>query len=127
MRMGEKDDRFYVAPSTVPQAGNGLFARTTLAVGDRLEVVGVLIEADCAADACTAYADPYKFRVGDLLLIPVGYAGLVNHSTTPNLEKEIEGERVCLRALRPIAPGEELFFTYSSFAQERFLNQNPAP
>src|SRR5690606_32675925 len=34
----------------------------------------------------------------------------INHSCDPNLEAEQEGNRVFLRSLRDIFPGEELFF-----------------
>ncbi len=108
----ENDDRFYVDVSTLPGAGNGLFARILLCEGDRLEVIGVLVPAGSASDVCTRYADPYKFRVGDLLLIPLGFGGMVNHSRRPNLEKVIEGDSVYLRATRTISAGEELTFQY---------------
>ena len=49
MRLAETDPRFYVADSTLPGAGRGLFARVALAEGDRLEAVGVLIERDSVA------------------------------------------------------------------------------
>jgi SET domain-containing protein len=83
-------------------------------------VIGVLIRADSPSDTCTAYADQHKFRVGDFLLIPVGYGGMVNHSQTPNLKKCIEGHRVYLQAMRTIHPGEELFFRYPDSALLRF-------
>jgi SET domain-containing protein len=116
----ETDERFEIGASTIPGAGRGLFARVAMVPGERLAIKGVLVQPESAADASTRYADEYKFRVGDYLLIPVGYAGLVNHSPTPNLEKVIEGRRVYLQALRPIAAGEELFFCYSSYARSRF-------
>jgi hypothetical protein len=119
--VGESDPRFLVADSTVPGAGRGLFARVDLKVGERLAVVGVLIEAGSVADDCTRYADAYKFRAGGRLLIPVGYAALVNHSRAgANLEKVIAGDEVFLRVARPVRAGEELFFCYSDYAQERF-------
>ena len=96
-----------------------MFAKAPLAEGDRLQVHGVLIRADSVSDQCTAYADAYKFRVGDDLLIPLGYGAMVNHSADPNLEKVIEGEQVYLRALRPIREDEELLFCYSENAQTR--------
>ena len=108
----ENDERFYVNTSTIPGAGDGLFAKTFLAEGKRLEVIGVLVPAGSVSDVCTRYADCYKFRVGDLLLIPLGFGGMVNHSRNPNLKKVIDGQRVYLRTTRPIHPGEELFFTY---------------
>jgi hypothetical protein len=116
----EDDPRFTIDRSTISGAGNGVFTRATFAEGDRFEVIGALIRADSPSDVCTAYADLHKFRVGEFLLIPVGYGGLVNHSRTPNLEKIIEGRRVYFRALRTIPPGEELFFTYPPAAIERF-------
>jgi hypothetical protein len=120
-RMDETDQRFTAGPSTIAGAGQGLFAAVPLAPGDALRVVGVRFAADSVADRCTRYADAYKFRVGADLLLPVGYAGLVNHCAQhPNLEKIIEGNEVLLRVTRPVAVGEELFFTYSTYAQERF-------
>ncbi len=120
----EEEERFYISESTIPGAGRGLFLKSPLVPGDRLEVKGVLIPANSVSDQCTQYADPYKFRVGNDLLIPLGYGAMVNHSKDPNLEKVVEGERVYFRALRPVAEGEELFFSYSSYAQERFGLEN---
>jgi hypothetical protein len=121
MVIAESDPRFYIADSTIPGAGRGLFAKFPLVAGDELPVIGVLIPADTTSDECTGYADPYKFRVGDLLLIPLGYGGMVNHSSqAANMEKVIIGDAVCLRALRPIKAGEELLFSYSEYAQLRF-------
>lgn len=79
------------------------------------------MERDSLSDECTHFADEHKVRVGErLLLIPLGFGGMVNHSSTPNLEKVIEGDRAFLCALRPIAAGEEVFFSYTDYAQERF-------
>jgi hypothetical protein len=121
MLISENDTRFLIGASTIAGAGNGLFARVPLVPGERLEVIGILVRAHSAADQCTRFADAYKFRVGaDLLLIPVGFAALVNHSLTPNMEKVVEEHKVYLGALRAIAAGEELVFTYSAYAQDRF-------
>ena len=120
MLVDELDDRFYVSASTIPGAGQGLFARHVLATGDRFEIMGALVRSGSVSDQCTRYADHYKVRAGDgLLLVPMGYGSLVNHSPTPNLEKVIEGQRVFFRALRPIATGEELCFRYSDAGLER--------
>jgi SET domain-containing protein len=121
MIIAESDPRFYVADSAVPGAGRGLFARVSLAAGEDLPVVGVFIPANSTSDECTRYADEHKFRVGDSLLIPVGYGSMVNHSAhAPNMEKVLVGNAVHLRTLRPIAAGEELLFRYSEYAQTRF-------
>jgi hypothetical protein len=118
--LDESDDRFELRPSTIPGAGRGVFARVDLPTGALLEVIGVRVRRETVSDECTHFADHHKFRVGDTLLIPVGFGGLVNHSTAPNLGKVVEGERVFLGALRPIAAGEELFFCYPDAALERF-------
>jgi len=120
MVLDETDPRFYAARSTIPGAGNGLFARVALRAGDRLEVLGPLVRADSVSDRCTAFADEYKLRVGELLLIPCGIAALANHSAQPNLEKVIEGESVFLRLLVDVAAGDELCFSYSDYARTRY-------
>ena len=112
MTINETDERFYVDCSTIPGAGNGLFARIPLEEGDRLEVIGVLVPAGSVSDVCSRFADRYKFRLGELLLIPLGLGAMVNHSRQPNMEKVIEGHSVHLRTTRAISAGEELFFTY---------------
>jgi hypothetical protein len=116
----ETDERFYAAASTLPGAGQGLFARVPLRTGDRLAVIGMLVRRDSAADRCTAFADEYKFRVGDHLLIPCGMAALANHSSQPNIGKVVEGDALFLELLRDVAAGEELCFAYSDYARARF-------
>src|SRR5436190_589110 len=115
----ESDERFELRPSTIPGAGLGVFARIELLPGEVLEVIGVLVTRDSISDRCTHFADHHKFRIGDKLLIPTGFGGLVNHQAAPNLEKVIDGDRVILRAIRRIAAGEELYFRYPDAALER--------
>jgi uncharacterized protein len=117
--LDETDDRFEVRGSTTPGAGLGVFARVGLPAGATVEVIGVLVRRESVSDRCTHFADHHKFRVGDKLLIPVGFGGLVNHSAEPNLEKLLDGDRVLLRTLRPVAAGEELFFRYPDAALDR--------
>jgi hypothetical protein len=120
MIVDETDDRFYIAESTIAGAGLGLFTTHALVAGERFEVIGALVRSGSVSDRCTRFADHYKVRLADgLLLVPLGYGSLVNHSPTPNLEKVIEGHRVFFRALRSIAAGEELYFTYSDAGLER--------
>ncbi len=72
------------------------------------------------ADRCTSYADAYKLRAGALLLIPLGWGAKVNHSRDPNVRKVVENGQVFLEAERPIARGDEIVFTYSDYATDRF-------
>ncbi|MSQ09694.1 MAG: SET domain-containing protein-lysine N-methyltransferase [Dehalococcoidia bacterium] len=120
MVLRETDERFEVRASTIAGAGEGLFAQEPLLAGDRLEAIGVLVQSGSLEDRCTVFADEYKLRAGDLLLIPMGFAAKLNHSDQPNLAKVVEGTRLFMEALRDIAAGEELFFTYSDYARERF-------
>jgi hypothetical protein len=102
--------------------GEGLYERLT----DRLYLRVDEVDEIDAQEVCTRFADAYKFRAGDRLLIPAGYAGLVNHSKArANLEKVVAGHEVFLRVTRPVAAGEELFFCYSDYAQERFGLSDP--
>ena len=118
--LAECDDRFELRLSMIAEAGLGVFARVPLPTGATLEVIGLLVDRESISDRCTHFADHHKFRVGDKLLIPVGFGGLVNHSIEPNLEKVFEGDRVFLRSVRPIVAGEELFFRYPDPALKRF-------
>ena len=113
---GKEDDaRFAVRKSRVKGAGLGLFARKSLKKGEALKVSGVLIRRGSASDRFTHYADRHKFRVGGHVLVPMGQAGMANHSFVPNMVKRIRGRQVYLVTLRPVAKGEELFFTYANW------------
>lgn len=83
-------------------------------------MIGVRVRRDSDADLYTAFADEYKFRVGDDLLIPCGVAAMANHSSQPNLAKVVEGADLFLELVRDVDAGEELCFSYSEFARTRF-------
>lgn len=120
----EKDDRFYIAESTQPGAGRGLFAARDIKKGEDLEVVGVAVEMGSPADVCTSYADAYKFAADysdsyTRHIIPMGYAGMVNHA---NEEKDRNvdikyvkkrGVVVCVyQFLRDVRKDEEVLGDY---------------
>lgn len=56
----------------------------------------------------------YLFGFGDQDMVIDGFstAMFMNHSCAPNCETEEIDERIFIRALRPIAPGEELLYDY---------------
>jgi hypothetical protein len=116
----DTDDRFSVGPSTIPGAGRGLFARAPMRAGDRLAVPGVLLRRGSSSDRCTSFADEYKFRAGDFVLLPCGLAALVNHSPRPNAMKVVEGEDVFLELIHDVKAGDEICFAYSDYALERW-------
>ena len=57
----------------------------------------------------------YLFSLGDRgeVIDGFGTAMFLNHSCEPNCETEEEGGRIYIRALRPIAAGEELTYEYN--------------
>ncbi len=118
--ISETDKRFYIDRLTIRGAGNGLFAKTNLTKGIKIKAVGILIKKNSLSDECTHYADSHKFRVGEYLLIPTGIAGMINHSSKPNLKKVIVGKQLYLQTLRMIEANEELFFRYHPYAQKNF-------
>lgn len=86
----EKDDRFYLANSTIKKAGVGVFASVDLKKDDFLEIIGAMVKKNSIADKCTSYANNYKFEAryenADRYVVPMGYAGMVNH--TDDKEKQ---------------------------------------
>ncbi|HWV02332.1 MAG TPA: SET domain-containing protein-lysine N-methyltransferase [Devosia sp.] len=59
----------------------------------------------------------YPFEWNDppyVQAFPLGFAGLLNHSDTPNckIESDIAGEVLCTYTLRNVAAGEELTWDY---------------
>ena len=124
----ETDARFEARPSTIPNAGLGLFAREPIRQGDCLEVLGVLVRRDSVADLCTAYASRYKFdaRPGksERVILPVGWAALANCARTPaeanatiayDAGRQPQSEHasgLVLRFARDFEAGEEVFAWY---------------
>jgi hypothetical protein len=120
----EKDERFYIAESTQPDAGRGLFAARDIKEGEDLEVIGVAVDRGSPADVCTSYADAYKFAAdySDSFtrhIIPMGYAGIVNHANE-EADRNVEikyvrkgGKTVCVyRFLKDVGKGEEVLGDY---------------
>lgn len=98
----------------------GCFAGGLIPPGARIcEYVGERIDA---AEAVRREADPgrpgiYTVWVTDDLVVD-GWVGgnasiYLNHCCTPNCEWEFDADRVYIRALAPIAAGEELTIDYA--------------
>ncbi len=108
--------------------GKGVFAIQHIDAGDTvLEYKGEIITWD---EALARHPhDPeqpnhtFYFHLDDGHVIDGKHEGnsakWINHSCEPNLEAEQQGFRVFLKALRDIAPGEELFFDYGLVIDER--------
>lgn len=108
--------------------GKGVYAVRSLHAGDTvLEYRGEIITWQEALDRHPH--DPsqpnhtFYFHLDDGHVIDGKYQGnsakWINHSCAPNLEAEQDGNRVFLKALRDIAPGEELFFDYGLVIDSR--------
>lgn len=104
----------------LPAQGADCSHASPLKAGDRLAVIGALVRRDSAEDRYTAYADEYKFRAGEYLLIPVGVAAMVNHAAQPSLLKVVENTAVCLQLVRDVDANEELCFAYDDYPRARY-------
>ena len=101
--------------------GRGVFATQAIEAGSTvIEYKGEIITWDVALDRHPHDPDQpnhtFYFHLDDGHVIDGKYQGnsarWINHSCNPNVEAEQDGNRVFLKALRDIAPGEELFFDY---------------
>ncbi len=123
----ETDTRFYIAESTLPNAGYGCFAKEFIKAGEWLEVSGIYVKTGSIADECTHYAKRYKFAGSperNAKIVPMGFAGLVNHTDDPNLQNcQLEYNRslmkrsqhsgqVIYRFIRDVITGEEILGNY---------------
>ena len=102
--------------------GRGLFARTSYSPGSVVgEYQGRLIDASEEGDTSSAsISDPaytLLFAVDDTHTIDAGVNGnsirFMNHSCEPNCETFVDGDKVFVRALTDIRPGEELSYDYN--------------
>lgn len=134
----ENDDRFYIDNSTLPNAGFGLFAKEKIQKGDWLEVIGIMVKKGGIADKCTHYANRYKFAgtKDDAKIVPMGYAGIINHTDDLKL-KNVEltcirglskrsqhSSEIVYQAIRDIEPGEELLGNYGNYLSKRLEQTN---
>lgn len=66
----------------------------------------------------------FYFHIDDGHVIDALYGGnasrWINHACEPNCEADEQDGRVFIRALRDIAPGEELFYDYGLIIDERY-------
>ena len=133
-------------PSTAPAAaggrriqtrrsgvhGKGVFAVQDLAEGETLiEYIGEVVSWQEAQDRHPH--DPeqpnhtFYFHVDDDRVIDANYGGnssrWINHSCDPNCMADEDGGRIFIKALRPIAAGEELSYDYGLMIEERYTKK----
>jgi SET domain-containing protein len=106
--------RLIVRSSAIHAAG--VFALERIPKGTLVvEYTGTRMKHDDADNLYNERPYTYLFGVGDGTYVVDGYgmAMYLNHSCTPNCEtEEDEDERVWIRAIHNIEPGEELVYDY---------------
>lgn len=103
----------------VPIAGKGRGVVTTRAIkrGRLVEASPVIrMKKRDRLDRSTVLSHyPFEWNQPPYVqAFPLGFAGLLNHSDTPNckIESDIAGEVLCTYTLRDIEAGEELVWNY---------------
>lgn len=108
--------------------GKGVFALQPIAAGTNIiEYTGEMISWDEAQRRHPHDpADPnhtFFFHIDDERVIDAKHGGnasrWINHACEPNCTSDDSSGRVYIRALRDIAPGEELFYDYGLVIDER--------
>jgi SET domain-containing protein len=109
--------------------GKGVYAVKPIKKGETIiEYVGEVITWD---EALRRHphdpADPnhtFYFHIDEGRVIDAKFGGnisrWINHACAPNCEADDDGERVFIKALRNIKPGEELFYDYGLVIDERY-------
>ena len=111
-----------IVPITIaltPTMGRGVFAARAIAAGETLgtfHTIWLPPREVMAMKGATLSNFWFEDDEDGSALIVLGFIELINHSTTPNVDRlwlsTPEGEVVTLFALRDIAPGEQLFIDY---------------
>lgn len=112
----------YVVRKSGPGLGHGLFAAARISRGDFIaEYTGKRITA-AVADVSKSR---YLFELNDEWTINgearSNTARYINHSCRPNVEAEIEGDRIMIYATRTVLPGEEFLIDYGEEYFEEFI------
>ncbi len=109
--------------------GKGVYAVRPIKKGETIiEYVGEIITWD---EALRRHphdpSDPnhtFYFHIDEGRVIDAKFGGnasrWINHACAPNCEADDDGERVFIKALRNIKPGEELFYDYGLVIEERY-------
>jgi uncharacterized protein len=119
--------RIEVRPSGVH--GKGVFAARRIKKGKKvIEYTGEVITwKEALRRHPHDPTDPqhtFYFHIDDKWVIDAKHGGnaarWINHACEPNCEADEDGGRVFIRALRDIAPGEELFYDYGLVIDARY-------
>ncbi len=121
IEIDESCDKFYVAESTIENAGMGLFAKEPLPMGFKLDIVGFFVQKNTPSEICTRHARDYRIQYqGDWFLIPTGWAAMANHTRSNPNAILVKSDSLFLQMTRPIAKNEEILYEYSDAVDIKF-------
>ena len=129
MVLDELDPRFFAATSTIPGQARGCLHAWPFGRATGWPWWGCWCARDSEADRCTAFADEYKLRAGEFLLIPCGMAALANHSARAQSGRRwSKANRSSFNCRRDVEAGEELFFCLQRLRSRSLWHRlSPAP
>jgi len=114
-RAATRASAVYAAPSR--RHGTGVFAARAYRRGQIVEYCPVLLVPERGMRAIEATGlREYLYEWGDDYALALGLGSLYNHSSRPAAEVEarIDEHLLVVRALRGIAPGEEITISYAA-------------
>jgi SET domain-containing protein len=118
------NNKIYIAPSNILNAGRGVFAAKNIKKGEVIEVCPILLLWDKDATVLQQtklqrYVFEYTKKSSMLAL---GYGSLYNHNDEPNALYELltyenaaeESNQLYITALKPILKNEEIYINYGN-------------
>ena len=95
--------------------GRGVFARRAIRKGEVFETCPVLVVPAGAIEDYSTGFGPYVFEWGEgKVALALGFGSLYNHSYRPNARyNDVGPQTKAFKALRDIAPGEEVTVNYN--------------
>ena len=111
---------FEVRPSTIPNAGNGLFALVHISLEDTIGYyTGKILNNNDFLDPKRPSSNYILYLCNNYIILGEGplsnYTRYINHSSkNPNafLITSTRWKTARLEAIKPIFPGEEIFYNY---------------
>lgn len=110
-----------VKKSSIPNAGDGVFSTKAIPNGEIIEICPLIIDdtenvknGNLRDYMFDGYSFDEKGRLGNKVVMALGYGGMYNHSYSPNCKYTFDyiNNRMLINAIRDIKPGEELFIFY---------------
>ncbi len=113
-------DAFEIRPSTIPNAGNGLFALVQISLEDTIGYyTGKILDNNDFLDANRPSSDYILYLCKNHIILGEGplanYTRYINHSSkNPNafLITSTRWKTARIEAIKSILPGEEIFYNY---------------